>query len=157
MSVYFIRAGVSGPMKIGHADNPQRRMAALQTCHWQSLQLVRTLDGGVDLERALHRHYAALHIRGEWFAFCLTMLEIQPFDLSCSPTIPASMNRHQADFLRAIEMHLAQTRVSAAAFGRQVANDPRFVFDLRRGREPKWRTRERVREFIANHTDGRGQ
>jgi len=36
----------------------------------------------------------------------------------------------------------------AARFGREAMKDPRFVFDLRRGREPRQRTIERVRAFL---------
>lgn len=54
--------------------------------------------------------------------------------------------------LTKIERHLKSTRVSASRFGREAARDPRFVFDLRRGREPRARTEARVVAFIAAHT-----
>ncbi len=38
--------------------------------------------------------------------------------------------------------------VPAARFGREVMGDPRFVFDLRNGREPRERTVERVRAYL---------
>ena len=37
---------------------------------------------------------------------------------------------------------------SAARFGREALRDPRFVFDLRNGREPRSRTVQRVRDFL---------
>lgn len=51
--------------------------------------------------------------------------------------------------LMKIEKHLRSSRVSPTRFGREAARDPRFVFDLRRGREPRPRTEARVLAFIA--------
>ena len=36
----------------------------------------------------------------------------------------------------------------AARFGREAMGDPRFVFDLRNGREPRQRTVDRVLAFL---------
>ena len=36
----------------------------------------------------------------------------------------------------------------ATRFGREAVKDPRFVFDLRRGREPRSGTIRRVRAFL---------
>lgn len=50
--------------------------------------------------------------------------------------------------LRDVEKYLRKAEVPATTFGRQAMGDPRFVFDLRRGREPRARTIERVRAFL---------
>lgn len=50
--------------------------------------------------------------------------------------------------LREIEQHLRNHRTKPTRFGREVLSDPRFVFDLRRGREPREATVERVRAFM---------
>jgi hypothetical protein len=50
--------------------------------------------------------------------------------------------------LREIEHHLRSTSLSPAKFGRTVMGDPRFVFDLRKGREPRLRTERRVRAYL---------
>lgn len=47
-----------------------------------------------------------------------------------------------------IERYLSETRVSPTRFGRMAVGDPRFVHDLRSGREPRFATRERVRSFL---------
>lgn len=39
--------------------------------------------------------------------------------------------------------------MSATRFGRQVAKDPRLVFDIRRGREPGPRLIARIDDFIG--------
>jgi 2,4-dienoyl-CoA reductase-like NADH-dependent reductase (Old Yellow Enzyme family) len=50
--------------------------------------------------------------------------------------------------LNDVEKYLRISKVPAARFGREVMRDPRFVFDLRNGREPRDRTVMRVRAFL---------
>lgn len=50
--------------------------------------------------------------------------------------------------LRIIENHLKQTKVAPARFGRDAVGDPRFVFDLRNGREPRASTITRVCRYM---------
>jgi len=52
--------------------------------------------------------------------------------------------------LTKIERHLRTTAISPSRFGREAARDPRFVFDLRRGREPRDATTRRVIAFMSN-------
>jgi hypothetical protein len=49
-----------------------------------------------------------------------------------------------------VERHLRAHALAPSRFGRLVAGDPRFVFDLRRGREPRATTRARVLAHIAD-------
>lgn len=51
--------------------------------------------------------------------------------------------------LQIVERHLRRSAIAPSRFGREVAGDPRFVFDLRRGREPRPATMARVTDFIA--------
>ena len=50
--------------------------------------------------------------------------------------------------LTEVERFLKSSKIPAARFGREVMRDPRFVFDLRNGREPRDRTVSRVRAFL---------
>ncbi|MCA1654362.1 MAG: hypothetical protein LC656_09370 [Sphingomonadales bacterium] len=50
--------------------------------------------------------------------------------------------------LRDIERYIRNKDTTAARFGRDVVRDPRFVFDLRNGREPRPSTEARVRQFL---------
>ncbi len=50
--------------------------------------------------------------------------------------------------LREVENFLRTSEIPAARFGRLVMRDPRFVFDLRKGREPRIQTVTRVRAFL---------
>ena len=54
----------------------------------------------------------------------------------------------QVHLLREVEKFLIRSRVAPTRFGRDVVGDPRFVFDLRRGREPRPTTVRRVRAFL---------
>ncbi len=57
--------------------------------------------------------------------------------------------------LRRIERYLRETDTPATRFGREAVRDPRFVFDLRLGREPRIETERRVRAFLdANAPQG---
>lgn len=50
--------------------------------------------------------------------------------------------------LRRIERYLKSHRVPPARFGRLAVGDPRFVFDLRIGREPRPATERRVSAYL---------
>jgi 2,4-dienoyl-CoA reductase-like NADH-dependent reductase (Old Yellow Enzyme family) len=52
--------------------------------------------------------------------------------------------------LREVERFLSAVDLSAARFGREVMGDPRFVFDLRKGREPKPQTIEKVKAYLES-------
>ena len=51
--------------------------------------------------------------------------------------------------LVAVERCLRIHNLPASRFGREAAHDPRLVFDLRRGRQPRAETEARVLAFIA--------
>jgi hypothetical protein len=55
---------------------------------------------------------------------------------------------------REIEGFLRRTGMPATKFGRLAVNDPRFVLDLRNGREPRSYTTARVIDFIAAQEHG---
>lgn len=56
--------------------------------------------------------------------------------------------------LRMIEHYLRRTPMTPTRFGREAAGDPRFVFDLRRGREPRAKTEAKVRRYIDELSRG---
>lgn len=78
MSVYFIRAGKDGPIKIGVATDPAARLRDLQTAHHETLHLERVVDGERCAELWLHEHFSEYRLRGEWFRFHPSMLTILP-------------------------------------------------------------------------------
>lgn len=50
--------------------------------------------------------------------------------------------------LRNVEKYLKASNVAPTRFGRDVVGDPRFVFDLRNGREPRAKTVARVMTYL---------
>lgn len=68
MAVYFIQAGDNGPIKIGVATDPRRRLINMRTAHPDVLSLLAVMPGDATLESAMHRRFAGQRIRGEWFA-----------------------------------------------------------------------------------------
>ena len=50
--------------------------------------------------------------------------------------------------LREVERFLRQSDVAPTRFGREAVGDPRFVFDLRNGRDPRPVTVARVRAYL---------
>lgn len=55
--------------------------------------------------------------------------------------------------LTRIHRHLRRTGTSPSAFGRCVMGDPRFVHDLRRGREPRLGTEARIHAWLDTHEE----
>jgi len=68
MSVYFIQAGKNGPIKIGKADSVRRRLASLQSSHYEILELLGAVAGGLEVEAEFHKQLVASRLRGEWFS-----------------------------------------------------------------------------------------
>lgn len=56
--------------------------------------------------------------------------------------------------LRRIERHLRRSGTTPTEFGRDAARDPRFVFDLRNGREPRPATAARIAAYLDAREDG---
>lgn len=52
------------------------------------------------------------------------------------------------ELLEQVERYLERTRVPASTFGRMAVGDPRFVKDLRSGRQPRPKTQERVCAYL---------
>jgi hypothetical protein len=65
--IYFIQSGKNGPVKIGRADDVQKRLKSLQTAHPETLILRAIIPGDLAEEQYMHRLFAAASIRGEWF------------------------------------------------------------------------------------------
>ena len=81
MTVYFVRVGENGHVKIGHASHPESRICALQSMSCEKLILIRQFEAEGDgraLERYFHFLFIDYWIRGEWFRFTPEMLTVQP-------------------------------------------------------------------------------
>jgi hypothetical protein len=66
--VYFVQSGEGGPVKIGKANNPLKRIMELQCGNPVPLLLQAVVLASIDLEESLHLRWSAANIGGEWFA-----------------------------------------------------------------------------------------
>ena len=80
MTVYFARAGQDGPVKIGRAADPEKRIRDLNVGAPVPLRLVRVIAGNSHEEAQLHRRYRAQRLHGEWFTWSDDMMatEVEP-------------------------------------------------------------------------------
>jgi hypothetical protein len=58
------------------------------------------------------------------------------------------MGKRHVHLLREVEKFLRRSDIAPTRFGREAVGDPRFVFDLRNGRDPRPRTVERVLTYL---------
>jgi hypothetical protein len=65
--VYFIQPSGGGLVKIGVAVDPEKRLRALQVANHERLVLRRVEEGDEMREAELHKQFAHLRVRGEWF------------------------------------------------------------------------------------------
>jgi hypothetical protein len=65
--IYFIRRGWNGPIKIGWALDPWRRLGELQIGSATRLRLIGIWPGTMADEHELHKQLAEHRTRGEWF------------------------------------------------------------------------------------------
>lgn len=63
--IYFIRA--DSAIKIGYSVNPEMRLGELQVGAQHDLELLGVMHGEREDEGKLHKQFANLRIRGEWF------------------------------------------------------------------------------------------
>jgi len=63
--IYFLQNGAT--VKIGYAADANLRTDYLQTGSPHNMEVLGTIEGGYEDENELHRRFAHLHIRGEWF------------------------------------------------------------------------------------------
>lgn len=64
-AVYFIQAVSGGPVKIGSAWEPEKRLGSLQTGNPEALRIIGLMYD--QPERFFHEKFAHLRLRGEWF------------------------------------------------------------------------------------------
>ena len=70
--VYFVRA--DGRVKIGKANNVDKRLRDLQTSAPHELELLAVARGGLAEEAAYHRRFVQDRLHGEWFTLSAALL-----------------------------------------------------------------------------------
>jgi hypothetical protein len=71
--IYFVRSGDA--VKIGYADQPDKRIPTLRTANPNALVVLGVMDGTMTDEQELHQRFAAHRLRGEWFVLCDEIIE----------------------------------------------------------------------------------
>src|ERR1700722_18471788 len=115
MPVYLIQAGDDGPVKIGHARDPLKRLHSIQIGSVEPLRLLGTLPGSVAREAELHSRFAADHIRGEWFRFNPVML-----DGIDQPIAPRSVAVERRRSRSALDRYLEDRGMTRTSFAERV-------------------------------------
>jgi hypothetical protein len=64
------------------------------------------------------------------------------------------IRRTKVHIRRRIELYLRRTQTAATRFGRDAVGDPRFVLDLRKGRELRETTEKRVHAWLDAREHG---
>lgn len=64
------------------------------------------------------------------------------------------MIRSRDVLIQKIEAHMRATKMSPARLGREAVGDPKFVFQLWEGREPRQRTVDRVVSYLERQPRG---
>ncbi len=65
--IYFVRAKDSGHVKIGYSATPHSRFSKMRSDSASELEVVVVIEGDLTDETALHKRFAELRERGEWF------------------------------------------------------------------------------------------
>jgi hypothetical protein len=66
--VYMVQVNPpDGPVKIGYARDVYARISHIRSVSPFPVRLCAALPGDEDLESAVHRKFAHLRVRGEWF------------------------------------------------------------------------------------------
>lgn len=65
--IYFIQSEQGGPVKVGMAQNPAKRLRELQTGNPFTLEVRRVVIAEPLEEGRIHRLFAAYRMSGEWF------------------------------------------------------------------------------------------
>ncbi len=66
--VYMIRTGYF--IKIGHSFDPSERVRSINTASPDGCELLFWFRGAQQLERQMHKEFAACHYKKEWFFQC---------------------------------------------------------------------------------------
>lgn len=67
--VYLVEADNKRFLKIGCSDNIDHRLTNLRCTVPLKLNLLKTIEGGVEVEKFLHNRYSHLRVQGEWFIY----------------------------------------------------------------------------------------
>lgn len=98
MPVYFFRAADgTGPVKIGWAIEPKKRLSDVQRMSPVRLCLLTTVEGGRNLEAELHRTYRQFRLWGEWFKADRELMAFIGSNMAPPPPAPLPPEQPKAE------------------------------------------------------------
>lgn len=114
--VYWIQAVPEGPIKIGWAVNPLKRLGELQRMSPVTLTLLGASRGSLIEEKAFHRTLSEHRLHGEWFLPCSDVLEsVGSENLTGASTLVLWMCRKETRPQGALDDHLINAAVLMSA------------------------------------------
>jgi hypothetical protein len=134
--IYFVRAGETGSVKIGKANDVAKRVAGIQVGCPQKLAVLRVCDGDGRVEKFFHKKFAHLRQSGEWFTFSDEMLTAEyeapaPHEAPAAPVSKAV--GFAAVLLERIENYCKETGMTERHFGLEVVKNHKFTSRIRQG------------------------
>lgn len=125
--IYFIMSG--DLVKIGYSNNPKKRFAALSTgcpfpCH-----LIGVTEGGPSEEAALHKAFAHLREKGEWFRF-----DVEVNNHIRQHAIPYPIKAEKPEPTSALGSFLKEMGKTDEAFASEIGCSQPQINRLRRGK-----------------------
>jgi hypothetical protein len=74
--IYFVRSPNGGPIKIGHSQKPEVRRKSLEDYYGLELEMLATMEGGREEEKAIHSRFSHLRLwRTEQFRPAKDLME----------------------------------------------------------------------------------
>lgn len=142
-------------IKIGYSKTPVLRFSKIETDTPFPCELLCIREGGRLEEAELHARFAPYRAHREWFYAVDEIVQhfSGPLNLKPAPrpanSAPAegegfSPDSEAGKFRAVVEQHIARHEMTPTEFGSRFAGDPRFVHELRKGREPRTGTRQRI-------------
>ncbi len=81
--IYFIAS--EGRIKVGVTRNVKSRIASFNTNNGAPIELIGTIDGDVEMERAIHYRLREFNLKGEWFKDCAEVRSLMEFLIAKGP------------------------------------------------------------------------
>jgi hypothetical protein len=74
-TVYFLRYGEEGPIKIGYSQNLGLRLSSYRTHTHLTVNVLHRMDGTKKDEKRIQAYFSDLHLKGEWFEAAPRLLD----------------------------------------------------------------------------------
>ena len=123
--IYFVQAVTGGPIKIGIAQDPPRRLWRIQSGNPSRLRITHTMPGSLEVERTLHKRFKAHRLEGEWFVATPALARLAgaiPADMTiASQAEEEAYQRGHDDAEKELRREVAEARMVAEDRARELA------------------------------------